>query len=155
MKGDGDCGWRGISFIFSARRTRLIPSVIYPAVAFGYFESLFTLRDAQRVQSELERIKSLTKLLDQVGQQEHMYEMFVDAVEMLLTEIGQAIQNGVLDESFLVDSFNDEYNSSTMITCFRVFLHVVFFFFFFFFYFLFFIFLKEAHCYFSSSQAGG
>ena len=92
----------------------------YVAVAFGYFENLFTLGDALRVQRELERIKSMTALLHQVGQQEHMYEMFVDAVEMLMGEILGSVQNGVIDESFLVNAFNDDYNSSAIITCFRV-----------------------------------
>lgn len=66
------------------------------------------------------RIKSLNTLLDQVGQQEHLYEIFVDATEEIFTQILEAIQNGVHDESFLVNAFNDEYNSSAIITHFRV-----------------------------------
>ena len=49
-----------------------------------------------------------------------MYEMFWDAVEEILNQTIEAIQNGVHDESFLVDAFNDEYNSSAVITYFRV-----------------------------------
>ncbi|KAL1963799.1 hypothetical protein VTN77DRAFT_7865 [Rasamsonia byssochlamydoides] len=100
MKGDGNCGWR--------------------AVAFGYFENLFVLRDSIRVQQELSRIKSLNRLLDQVGQQEHLYEIFVDATEELLTQIIHSIQNGVPDESFLMNAFNSEYNSNAIITHFRL-----------------------------------
>lgn len=100
MKGDGNCGWR--------------------AVAFGYFENLFTLRDAVRVQQELVRIKSLNRLLDQVGQQEHLYEIFVEATEGLLVQLSEAIQKGVQEDSFLLDAFNSEYNSNAIITHFRL-----------------------------------
>ncbi|KAH3375321.1 hypothetical protein KXV52_008553 [Aspergillus fumigatus] len=99
MKGDGNCGWR--------------------AVAFGYFESLFNLRDTLQVHRELLRIKSLSSLLDQVGQQEHLYEIFVEATEQVFTQVSEAIQNGVHDESFLVEAFNIDYNSSAVITHFR------------------------------------
>ncbi|KAJ5114742.1 hypothetical protein NUU61_000501 [Penicillium alfredii] len=100
MKGDGNCGWR--------------------AVAFGYFETLFALRDPLRLQRELARIKSLNSLLDQVGQQEHLYEIFVDATEDIFSQASAAIQNGVQDETFLVDAFNEEYSSSAVITHFRL-----------------------------------
>ncbi|KAL1995544.1 hypothetical protein VTN49DRAFT_1731 [Thermomyces lanuginosus] len=100
MKGDGNCGWR--------------------AVAFGYFENLFYLRDVLKVQQELARIKSLSQLLQQVGQQEHLYEIFVDATEEVFNQIIQSIQQGVPDESFLVDAFNAEYNSNAIITHFRL-----------------------------------
>ncbi|KAA8645696.1 uncharacterized protein ATNIH1004_007115 [Aspergillus tanneri] len=90
------------------------------AVAFGYFESLFNLRNTLQVQRELLRIKSLNVLLDQVGQQEHLYEIFVDETEQVFTQISEAIQNGVRDDSFLVDAFNSEYNSSAIITHFRL-----------------------------------
>ncbi|KAJ5692386.1 Ovarian tumor otubain [Penicillium macrosclerotiorum] len=100
MKGDGNCGWR--------------------AVAFGYFETLFALRDPLRTQRELARIKSLNSLLDQVGHQEHLYEIFVDATEEVFAQTLAAIQNGDQDESFLVNAFNDEYNSDAVITHFRL-----------------------------------
>ncbi|OXV09308.1 hypothetical protein Egran_02930 [Elaphomyces granulatus] len=100
MKGDGNCGWR--------------------AVAFGYFESLFTLRDPLRVQQETTRIKSLSRLLDQVGQQEHLYEIFVEATEGVMMQILNSIQKRVADEAFLVEAFNDEYNSNAIITHFRL-----------------------------------
>lgn len=69
---------------------------------------------------ELLRIKSLSSLLDQVGQQEHLYEIFVEATEQVFTQVSEAIQNGVHDESFLVEAFNIDYNSSAVITHFRV-----------------------------------
>ncbi|KAK2780966.1 hypothetical protein FQN52_001963 [Onygenales sp. PD_12] len=100
MKGDGNCGWR--------------------AVAFGYFETLFNLRDTTKVAQELMRIKSFNKLLDSVGQQEHLYEIFVDATEELLLRISQEIEKGNYDDSFLVQAFNEEYNSSAIITHFRL-----------------------------------
>ena len=89
-------------------------------MAFGYFETLFTLRDTLRVQRELARIKSLNTLLDQVGQQEHLYEIFVDATEELFQQTSSAIQNGEQDETFLVNAFNEEYSSNAIVTHFRV-----------------------------------
>jgi ubiquitin thioesterase protein OTUB1 len=100
MKRDGNCGWR--------------------AVAFGYFESLFNLHNLIHAQSELVRIKGLNSLLDQVGHQEHLYEIFVDATESVFEQVCEAIQAGVRDDSFLKDLFNEEFNSSAVITHFRV-----------------------------------
>lgn len=89
-------------------------------MAFGYFETLFNLRDTLRVQRERERIKSLSTLLDQVGQQEELYEIFVDATEEVFAQTLAAIQNVEQDETFLVNAFNDDYGSSAVITHFRV-----------------------------------
>ncbi|RJE17913.1 ubiquitin thiolesterase OtuB1 [Aspergillus sclerotialis] len=100
MKGDGNCGWR--------------------AVAFGYFENLLSLQDALLIQREASRIKSLCTLLDRVGQQEHLYEIFVDATDQVFSELLEAVNQGIRDESFLVESFNNEYNSSAIITHFRL-----------------------------------
>lgn len=94
--------------------------ITFLAVAFGYFETLFALRDPIRLQQELTRIKSLNTLLDQVGQQEHLYEIFVDATEEVFAQTSQAIQNGDQDETYLVNAFNEEYNSNAIITHFRV-----------------------------------
>ena len=90
------------------------------AVAFGYFENLFMLRDTAKVAKELERIKSFNRLLDAVGQQEHLYDIFVDATEDLLLQVSNAIENGTQDETFLLEAFNSEYGSSAIITHFRV-----------------------------------
>lgn len=90
------------------------------AVAFGYFESLLSLQDALQIQRELGRIKSLNALLDRVGQQEHLYEIFVDATEQVFSQLLEAVNQGIRDDSFLVDAFNNEYNSSAIITHFRV-----------------------------------
>jgi len=72
------------------------------------------------IQNELVRIKSLSSLLDQVGHQEYLYEIFVDATEQVFTQLIQAIQDGVRDDSFLVDTFNVEYSSNAILTHFRV-----------------------------------
>ncbi|KAK2834864.1 hypothetical protein FQN49_006838 [Arthroderma sp. PD_2] len=100
MKGDGNCGWR--------------------AVAFGYFENLFALRDQEKVSQELSRIKSFNELFDAVGQQEHLYEIFVDATEELLNSIAEQIGNNNEDGIFILNAFNDEYNSNAIITHFRL-----------------------------------
>lgn len=90
------------------------------AVAFGYFENLFFLRDTMKVQSELARIKAMNALLDQVGHQEYLYESFVDATEETFGQVIDAIQKGVPDEGFLVEIFNDFSQSMSIITHFRV-----------------------------------
>ncbi|KAJ5426039.1 Ovarian tumor otubain [Penicillium sp. CMV-2018d] len=100
MKGDGNCGWR--------------------AVAFGYFETLFALRDTIRIEAEIRRMKSLTTLLERVGLSDSIYEIFVDATEDVLNRIQAAIQNGAQDESFLVEAFNEGYCSDAIITHFRI-----------------------------------
>ncbi|GLI76831.1 hypothetical protein PoHVEF18_005109 [Penicillium ochrochloron] len=100
MKGDGNCGWR--------------------AVAFGYFETLFSLRDILRVEQELARIKSLTYTLDRVGYAEHLYEMFIDATEEVFVQTSEAIRNGDQDETFLVNAFNNEYQSNSILMHFRL-----------------------------------
>lgn len=89
-------------------------------MAFGYFESLFQLRDTDKVAKELVRIKSFNQLLDAVGQDENLYDIFVDATEDLLLQVSNAIQNGTQDETFLLEAFNSEYNSNAIITHFRV-----------------------------------
>ncbi|CAI7578116.1 unnamed protein product [Penicillium glandicola] len=100
MKGDGNCGWR--------------------AVAFGYFETLFALRDTLRIETEIRRMKSLTTLLERVGLSDSIYEIFVDATEEVLNRTHAAIQNGAQDESFLVEAFNEGYCSDAIITHFRI-----------------------------------
>lgn len=72
------------------------------------------------MQKELDRIKSLNALLDEVGQEEHLYEIFVDATIEIFERISAAIQNGEQDEAFLLNAFNEEYNSNAIITHFRV-----------------------------------
>jgi ubiquitin thioesterase protein OTUB1 len=89
-------------------------------VAFGYFETLFALRDLVRIQNEVERFKNLNVLLEQVGIAEHIYEIFVDTTEDILNRIHAAIRNGVQDETFLVEAFNESYSADAVITHFRV-----------------------------------
>ncbi|KAJ5220061.1 cysteine proteinase [Penicillium chermesinum] len=100
MRGDGNCGWR--------------------AVIFGYFEILFNLRDPHRVQAESQRIKNLNGLLDRVGHQQDIYEIFVDETMDIFTQTLTAIQNGVHDESFLVEALCNENQSNAVITHFRL-----------------------------------
>lgn len=89
-------------------------------MAFGYFETLFSLRDILRVEQELARIKSLTYTLDRVGYAEHLYEMFIDATEEVFMQTSEAIRNGDQDETFLVNAFNNEYQSNSILMHFRV-----------------------------------
>jgi len=89
-------------------------------VAFGYFETLFALRDTIRIENEVERLKSLNVLLERVGIADHIYEIFVDTTEDILNRIHTAIRNGDQDETFLVEAFNEGYSSDAVITHFRV-----------------------------------
>jgi ubiquitin thioesterase protein OTUB1 len=89
-------------------------------VAFGYFETLFALRDTIRIEAEIQRMKSLTALLEQVGLSDSIYEIFVDATEDVLKQTHAAIHSGAQDESFLVETFNEGYTSEAIITHFRV-----------------------------------
>ncbi|KAK2741357.1 hypothetical protein FQN57_005641 [Myotisia sp. PD_48] len=100
MKGDGNCGWR--------------------AVAFAYFENLFRTGDISKVAHELSRIKGFNQQLFAVGHEEHLFEIFVEATEEVFARIANAIEEESQDESFLVDAFNNEYNSSAIITHFRL-----------------------------------
>lgn len=119
MKGDGNCGWRGMKSEIT-RVKRGDPILTCVAVAFGYFETLFSLRDILRLEQELARIKSLTYTLDRVGYAEHLYEMFIDATEEIFARTREAIHNGDQDESFLVNAFNNEYQSNSVLMHFRV-----------------------------------
>jgi ubiquitin thioesterase protein OTUB1 len=65
----------------------------------------------------------MTRLLEQVGHQEYLYETFVDITEETFGQVIEAIQKGFPDESFLVDIFNDFSQSMSIITHFRVSLH--------------------------------
>lgn len=46
--------------------------------------------------------------------------MFIDATEEIFAQTRQAIQNGDQDESFLVNAFNNEYQSNSVLMHFRV-----------------------------------
>ncbi|EZG03531.1 hypothetical protein H106_06980 [Trichophyton rubrum CBS 735.88] len=59
-------------------------------------------------------------MFDAVGQQEHLYEIFVDATEELLKSMAEQIANNNQDETFIVDAFNNEWNSNAIITHFRL-----------------------------------
>lgn len=126
MKGDGNCGWRGLTRSSGSTAWNHITLInllfffFFLAVAFGYFESLFALRDQAKIAQELARIKSFNAMFDAVGQQEHLYEIFVDATEELLKSVAEQIANNNQDETFIVDAFNNEWNSNAIITHFRV-----------------------------------
>ncbi|KAI5301958.1 hypothetical protein KEM56_001188 [Ascosphaera pollenicola] len=101
IKGDGNCGWRAISF--------------------AYFELLLRLGDVERVDAEKERFKSLCSILDQTGRQPHLYELFFDAVEDAFDKVKQAIVGGnTKDDSVIEEPFNNQYNSDCIVTHFRL-----------------------------------
>ncbi|KLJ13086.1 hypothetical protein EMPG_11952 [Blastomyces silverae] len=108
--------------IYVAKTTASCASETYTAiaVAFGYFETLFNLRDTAKLERELARIKSLNDSLDSIGCQKYIYEMFVEVTEDVFGQILGAIAEGSYDDSFLLDAFNDESQSSAIITHFRL-----------------------------------
>lgn len=91
-----------------------------PANIFGYFENLFLLRDLEKIEQEKARLKNFNVMLDAVGHQEELYDMFVQATMELLHKVYQEIESGSYDDTFLVDAFNDEYNATAIIQHFRV-----------------------------------
>lgn len=62
----------------------------------------------------------MNQLLDRVGQEEHLYEMFVNATEEVFHSVLNAVNQGARDESFLIDFFNDDYESKAVICHLRV-----------------------------------
>ncbi|KAI2404241.1 hypothetical protein LOY90_004518, partial [Ophidiomyces ophidiicola] len=100
MKGDGNCGWRALSF--------------------GYFEALLRLRDARKIAEEIVRLKGFNRLIAASGHAEDLFEMFVDASVSLLEAMLKAIGSENYDDSVLMDVYNDEYTSTSIIQHFRL-----------------------------------
>ncbi|KAK7607439.1 peptidase C65 Otubain-domain-containing protein [Phyllosticta paracitricarpa] len=93
-RGDGHCGWR--------------------AIAFGYFEVLQRLGDRTKFLEEQSRLRSLANLLNQVGFQADMYEDFAEETFALLRKLSSNAH--ATDDSVLLDAFNDEIVSQSIIT---------------------------------------
>lgn len=90
------------------------------AIAYGYFETLFHLKDTSKIAEEINRLKGLNSLLDAAGNQEFLYDMFVESTTDLLEVTSEAILQGKSDETFLVDAFNTDSISNSVITHFKV-----------------------------------
>ncbi|KAG8534281.1 uncharacterized protein KY384_001125 [Bacidia gigantensis] len=99
IKGDGNCGFR--------------------AIAFGYCEALLRIGDATKIRAEIERLKTLNNLLEATGQQEFMYE---DWVEVTLELLGKMADNisAWSNETMLLQVFNDLESANAITQHFRM-----------------------------------
>lgn len=89
------------------------------AVIFGYYEALLRLGDKQKILEEETRLKSLHNILNQVGYQEYLYEMWADEAFLLLQEVAASIGQPD-DEAPLLAAFNDDNRSKGIMTYFKV-----------------------------------
>lgn len=88
------------------------------AVIFGYYESLLRLGDKQKILEEETRLKSLHNILNQVGYQEYIYEIWADEAFLLLQEVAASIGQPD-DEAALLAAFNDDNRSKSIMTYFK------------------------------------
>lgn len=89
------------------------------AVVFGYFESLLA-QDLDKVASEKARLQSFNDTLVAVGYDFTMVELFVDETMELLESLHQAIESGGRSDRLLLDIFNDENRSNSIVFHFKV-----------------------------------
>jgi ubiquitin thioesterase protein OTUB1 len=89
------------------------------AIAFGYYETLIHLGDANKFLEEETRLRSLSNVLNAAGYDEELYEDFADQVFSLLRNVAEGMQDGSA-ESILFDTFNNEEIQNYIITHFRV-----------------------------------
>ncbi|KAF2003808.1 cysteine proteinase [Amniculicola lignicola CBS 123094] len=96
-RGDGHCGWR--------------------AVAFGYYEALLRGGDANKLEEEVVRLRSMNNLLNSIGFQEDLYEDFADEVYELLRRLAASLRamDGTT-AALLLEAFNDMGRSMAIIT---------------------------------------
>jgi ubiquitin thioesterase protein OTUB1 len=115
IKGDGQCGWRGKSGCLGMK----INLKSFIAVVFGYFESLLH-QDLAKVASEKARVRSFNDTLVTVGYEFSMVELFVDETMDLFDSVHQAITSGDRSDRLLLDVFNDENRSNSIVFHFKV-----------------------------------
>lgn len=89
------------------------------AVAFTYYEALYTTGDKARIYAEEARLRAFNSSLDQVGFPEHLYEDFALEAFQLLQEMAEAIERGD-GNAKLLSAFNDEPLSMSIITYLKV-----------------------------------
>lgn len=89
------------------------------AVVFGYFEILWS-QDLTKVASERARLQSFNDSLVAVGYEFTMVELFVDETMELFASLHQAIESGDRSDRLLLDVFNDENRSNSIVFHFKV-----------------------------------
>ena len=89
------------------------------AVVFGYFESLLS-HGLAKIASEKARLQSFNDSLVAVGYDFTMVECFVDETMDLFDSLHQALKSGDRTDQLLLESFNQENRSNSIIFHFRV-----------------------------------
>jgi Peptidase C65 Otubain len=89
------------------------------AVAFGYFEILLAL-SLDKIAAERSRLQSFNNTLVAVGYDSTMVELFVDETLGLFDSLQQAIESGNRSDRLLLDVFNDENRSNSIVFHFKV-----------------------------------
>lgn len=115
IKGDGQCGWRGECTCRS-----MLPYSQEIGTVFGYFEVLLKSGDLGLVLQEHTRIQSYSEMMKNVGMD---YDLLVDMFDHtfdLLGEIRKTLEAGNGTESVLMEAFNDEIVSNSIVYHFKV-----------------------------------
>jgi Peptidase C65 Otubain len=89
------------------------------AVVFGYFESLLSQNPA-KIASEKARLQSFNNTLVAVGYDFSMVELFVDETIELFESLRQAVESGDRSDELLLNTFNDENRSNSIVFHFKV-----------------------------------
>ncbi|KAF2752293.1 cysteine proteinase [Sporormia fimetaria CBS 119925] len=100
-RGDGHCGWR--------------------AIAYSYFESLISLGDHTRFETEEVRLKSMRNLTNAAGLDETTMGFFADDTFDLMAQLAASLR--AMDgnaEDILLQRFNEENDSLSIITYFKL-----------------------------------
>jgi ubiquitin thioesterase protein OTUB1 len=91
------------------------------AVGFGYFETLIKSGNKSRVESERQRLESLNDYIESVGGMSSMvFQDFVDETFTLLDKIAQLIGNPEQAEAELLEVFNTQDISNSIMYHFRL-----------------------------------
>lgn len=88
-------------------------------MVFGYFECLL-VQDLAKVSFEKARIQTFNETLINVGYDFTMVELFVDETMDLFEALHRAVESGDRSDGFLLEIFNDESRSNSIVFHFRV-----------------------------------
>ena len=110
--------WLARSTLFLRISAAIADSVL--AAVFGYFEQLLHLRSAEKVAEESRRIEDFNHVLEVAGYDLSMIEDFKEETMDLLGKVQHAISVGELDGSILLQAFNVEEVSSSIVFHFKV-----------------------------------
>ena len=89
------------------------------AVVFGYFECLSS-QDLVKIASEQARLRNFNETLVAVGYESTIIELFTDETMKLFDSLQQIIQSGGASDQLLLDVFNDENRSNSIVVHFKV-----------------------------------